>query len=152
MHVYGMLRSQTDHSSGRRPKHASHSSGRRPKAQVVARPSQSAAPMADKKRKLLPDTDAHLGFTYQPGHLHYRCKQCNTLFRDINEARDHVVTHDATLQANLQEYRMKKPLLSCNVCDKTFRDCPTGRAQLSKHQKCCGRTIPRISCNRCGRE
>ena len=102
--------------------------------------------MADRKRK--PDTDAY--FVHCGGGF-YRCKICNAiLIRGINEARDHVVTHDATLHANLNDYRMPRlgPRVSCDRCNKTFCDTPAGRAQLSKHQVCCGDA--ETVCSRCG--
>ena len=117
-------------------------------AQVVARLSQSAAPMADKKRKQPPDTDAYL---HRAGNFGYQCKICScVLFHGKDKARDHVVTHDATLQANLDEYRMPRvgPTVSCDQCDKKFRDTPAGRAELHKHQQLCGDT--ETICNRCG--
>ena len=108
------------------------------------------AAMADRKRRLPPDTDAYFYETTQAGRTYYRCKGCRALFRGKDQARDHMVTHDATLRANLDEYRMPRssPTVSCDRCDKKFSDTPYGRAKLSKHQVCCGDT--ETVCSRCG--
>ena len=124
MHFYGMLLAQSNRKASRLQLHHS-----------------PQAAMADKKRK--PDTDVHFYAT-----THYRCKICKELFDGINQARDHVATHDATLRANLDEYRRPCPTVSCDQCNKQFKDTPAGRAQLSKHQVCCGDT--ETICSRCG--
>ena len=105
--------------------------------------------MADRKRKQ-PDTDAHFYMTRQwttrgcerrRCERHYRCKICEAVIRGKNEMRDHVVTHDATLQADLLQHRnaaSAKPPLSCGRSGQNYPDCPSGRSWMARHIETCG--------------
>ena len=82
----------------------------------------------------------------------YQCKKCSTESRAIEQARDHAVTHDESLRADLEKYRASKrhPRISCERCGKEYADTPSGRCCLASHLNNCGDTD--TTCNICGKD
>ena len=83
-----------------------------------------------------------------------KCLQCGQNHLTKNEAREHAVTHDQTLQPQLEEWRASILALkkrkrcdnSCNRCGQDF----SAKAKLTAHQKYCGETA--TICEYCGKD
>ena len=91
---------------------------------------------------------------FKPGGGRYKCLQCGQRHRIKNEAREHAVTHDQTLQPQLEAWRASILALkkrkrcdnSCNRCGQDF----TAISKLTAHMKYCGETT--TICEYCGKD
>ena len=84
----------------------------------------------------------------------YQCSKCAQTHATKNEAREHAVTHDQTLQPQLEEWRastvaLKKRKRCDNSCNRCGQDFPS-KSKLTAHQKYCGETT--TICESCGKD